>query len=266
MHELARQHYLDAMGIHTYMPRLVLPVAPIPVQCDLSGLVSDAPAEIPAPPAEQSLAQTRPQGVQGEPTAATEPGAKSADEILASMGALSAPTTKTSSKPAPKLKAARAEAAAHFAVSLWQFAGLIVMADRHAEQALPVNLLLKNILVALGRTRDKTDAPEVLKWPIEGLPIAQAGPALTYFGSIISARRLPEQATTLLCFGETIAKQLLPDVTVDSANVGEGSFSLGDDDTVPAIVLPSLESILQNPALKPAVWAAIRPLRQVTHS
>ncbi|MBB3169471.1 hypothetical protein [Simiduia aestuariiviva] len=271
MHELARQHYLDAMGIQSYMPRLVLPAAPVPTQCDLRGLVDDdaqsqpvvpttAPTTGPSPDSQAGATVTRAAAQPAPLSEHPEPAATSVDDILASMGAVPAATKaapKTSSKP---YGAAAAEApAVSFSVSLWQFAGLIVIADRHAEQALPVNLLLKNILVALGRARDRTDNPEVIKWPLAGLPVAQAGPALTYFTSLLLARRLPDQETRLLCFGETIAAQLAP----QTKQITQGAFDLplAEGEAMPAIALPSLEDILRTPSLKATVWRAIAPLR-----
>lgn len=285
MHELARQHYLEAMGIQTYMPRLVLPAAPIPMQCDLSGLDREGSPSAPASEAVHRLLaesvgaeggrnageaaitsserNTAVTDTQGSAKASTA-GAQSVNELLASMGTLPAQARNT--KPEPKAAAvATAAPIVPLSVSLWQFAGLIVLADRHPEQALPVNLLLKNILVALGRTRDKTDAPEVLKWPLEGVPVAQAGPALTYFSSIILARRLPDQETTLLCFGAQISEQLLSSdaVTADSetGGISHGELTLSGSDKIPAIALPSLEDILRTPSLKPAVWQALAKLR-----
>jgi hypothetical protein len=248
MHEQARQHYLDAMGIQTYMPRLVLPAAPVPRQCDLSGLVSASTPQ--APLATKSLAAT-----DSAPSDTQTP--QSVDALLASMGA--APSAAVAPAKKPVKAVAPLAASVSFSVSLWQFAGITVIADRHPEQALPVNLLLKNILVALGRTQDATDNPEVIRWPLEGVPAAQAGPAAAYFYSLLLARRLPAQTTTLLCFGEVIGAQLAGQAI---ANYQTTTLALSEQDSMPMIALPGLDAILIDPQLKAPVWAAIAQLRQ----
>ena len=251
MHELARQHYLEAMGIQTYMPRLVLPAAPVPRQSDLSGLASP---QVMPPLVADSPTQSMIGEAEALPPIQTP---QSVDALLASMGApsVAASVAKKVARPLPAAETANIS----FAVSLWQFSGLMVIADRHPEQALPVKLLLKNILVALGRGGDVPVSPEIIRWPLENVPAAQAGPVASYLTSLLQARRITDQPTTLLCFGRVIRAHLSTDAT---DRFQEVSLTLSDKGTMPLITLPSLEEILMAPDLKAPVWAAIARLRQ----
>lgn len=243
MNELARQQYLEALGVQTYMPRVRLLAAPAPRLCDWSFM-----ADALAPETEVGSAGPVSQGASAGPVAAGEP--VQAARVLQSLrdqvqGARPA-------RPAPRVQPASAVEPA-FSVSLWQFAGLLVLADRDPGQALPVGKLLANILLALGHKQVDTSKPEVIRWPLEGLSAAQTGPADHYFASILSARRPAGQAASLLCFGERISASLDPQ--------GEKALRLSDTDQLPLLRLPSLELLLTEPARKAAVWSAIAHLR-----
>lgn len=237
MNELIRQQYLEALGVQTYMPRVSLAAAPAPVLCDWS-FMAGALAQSPVPSAEPIRA-------------AAEPGPVEVAQVLQSLRQ-PAQTTKPAARPVARPQpVGRAEPA--FSVSLWQFAGLLVLADRNPEQALPVGKLLTNILLALGHRQPDTSRPEVIRWPLEGLSAAQTGPADCYFASILSARRPADQPTSLLCFGERISTSLDPQ--------RQKKLALSETETLPLIPLPSLEQLLTEPARKAAVWADIAHLR-----
>lgn len=251
MHELARQHYLEAMGIQTYMPRWVLPAAPIPLQCDLAGLGVGAVRVSSHESVTRESVRSESATTHGRPVAAAD--------VIQALLQPSAPVVAVKAKPTVLNSLPKAEEVVSFSVNLWQFAGLLVLADRHTHMALPVNVLLKNILIALGRQRVKTDKPEVIKWPLDGLSVAQAGPADSYFKSLLLARRVADQPATLLCFGDAIAGQMMGPGPMFELNV----MSLSETDTMSAISLPSLETLIQQPALKADVWSAISSLRTV---
>ncbi|MDN3638548.1 hypothetical protein QWY82_07000 [Simiduia curdlanivorans] len=251
---MARQQYLEAMGIQTYMPKWVLPSAPVPLQCDLASLSVELTAAAPSEsPATSSVRQDR-----AQEAAAPE----AVGNILQSMLANAKVTepARSPSKVANLSLLAKQQSAISdaFAVNLWQFAGLIVVADRQVQKALPVNVLLKNILIALGRAVVETQKPEVIKWPLEGLSAAQSGPADTYLKSILLARRFAGQATSLLCFGEMSSRNLLEQ---DTALYAQTQITLAEADVMPAVCLPSLEALIEAPAMKAPVWAAISHLR-----
>lgn len=248
LNERARRQYLEAMGIQTYMPRLQLPAAPQAAAVDLSFLPSDLEegAVSPAPTRSESVAAAeRPR-----------PSGEVLGELLDAMGAgTKAAAQSTPSKPAvtPLNKATAARA---LNVSLWQVADLLILADRHPEQALPVNGLLANILVALNRPAD-TRKPEIIRWPLEGLALAHAGNADDYFLPILQARRPADETSTLLCFGEHISQALC-----GQGDDASAALNLPGGDSLPTLRLPSLDRLLLQPALKASVWAAIKYLRQ----
>ena len=261
MQEMARQQYLDAMGIQTYMPKWVLSSAPVPLQCDLADVCAGSDNVGSRPAARPQVVLAAPQDSANAASASTP---ELAGDILQAMlsGAKAADTTKPASKAnnlsliaKQQLLAAQDDA---FAVNLWQFTGLIIVADRLVQKALPVTYLLKNILVALGRSVAEAQKPEVIKWPLDGLSAAQSGPADTYLKSILLARRFAGQPTTLLCFGSMSSKNLLPDGAVCYA---QSEVILSDAEAMPAVALPSLEALIEAPEKKAQVWAAISHLR-----
>ncbi|AFU98906.2 hypothetical protein [Simiduia agarivorans] len=246
LNERARRQYLEAMGIQTYMPRLQLPAAPQAAPVDLSFLPAALEADVASPASPPATA-----AASGESPKAS---GEVLGELLNTMGAVTKAAQPTVPKPAatPKHKTAAAPA---LNVSLWQVADLLILADRHPEQALPVNSLLANILVALNRPAD-TRKPEVIRWPLEGLAAAHAGNAEDYFLPILQARRPADQTSTLLCFGEQISQALCGQDDAGTA------LTLPGGDSLPTLRLPSLDTLLIQPELKASVWAAIKHLRQ----
>ncbi|BFM10431.1 hypothetical protein R50072_05840 [Simiduia litorea] len=258
MQEMARQQYLEAMGIQTYMPKWVLPSAPLPLQCDLASLTIEQVDSAPALNA-SSATLTANQSCTADSVSAPE----AVGDLLQSM--LASAKVAESAKAPSKIanlsllaKQQQSEKLEAFAVNLWQFTGLIVVADRQVQKALPVNVLLKNILIALGRSIADAQKPEVIKWPLEGLSAAQSGPADTYLKSILLARRFAGQATSLLCFGDMSSRNLL---NQDTPLYAQTQVGLSDTEAMPAICLPSLEALIETPEMKASVWAAISHLR-----
>lgn len=245
INERARRQYLEAMGIQTYMPRVQLPAAPQAALVDLSFLPADLDAEtVRASVPQAAITSEGPRG-SGEVLG----------ELLTTMGVAAKPTLPTpAAKPTPATRTQSA-IAPNLNVSLWQVADLLILADRHPEQALPVNSLLANILIALNRPAD-TRKPEIIRWPLEGLAVAHAGSPEDYFLPILQARRAADHTSTLLCFGERISQALCHQ---EDAKI---SLTLPGGDSLPAVCLPSLDALLINPQLKASVWAAIKHLRQ----
>lgn len=258
MYEQTRQQYLDALGVQTYMPKWILPSAPLPVQCDLAAVRQVALAVERQPKLPLSVVSA-----QSETSSDSAQTSESVEGLLQSM--LLTRKSTDIAKPTAALTGLsllakqQLQANVHsFALNLWQCTGLIVVADRQVEKALPVSVLLNNILVALGRSLHDTQKAEIIKWPLENLSAVQAGPADAYLKSILSARRLAGQETTLLCFGEQSCVNFLGQ---DVALYTQQEVALTDKAPLPALGLPSLETLIETPSLKAQVWNAISYLR-----
>lgn len=211
MNEIQRQQYLEALGVDSYMPRWILPVAPAPVSCapvlpvtGPSGNQQAAPAVSPVAQSGQieaaagSVAAVRETMAGNNETVSND---HAVEEVRATPSALAADTlsgiadvVKSSSvtpRPLSEISAGQSSRAQsspaqptttdidpRFSLSLWRASDdLIVVDSRHAELALPTEPLLANILLALGLPRQSLSKAEVLRWPMVDHRLAPKGEA-----------------------------------------------------------------------------------------
>lgn len=293
MNEMQRQQYLEAIGIDSYMPRWILPVAPRPVAC----------ASVTATPVESVAANTAPLANPAAVVSGVTPAAGLAQvtaavaEVTAQVSsaprAAAAPavppvsvteTLAVLSEPAATRQQPTAEAAVHrvaaatevdpqFALSMWRASDdLLVIDSRQAQLALPTEPLLANILLALG-LRQPLPRAEVLHWPMYDHPLAPKGEAAAKetLLAMLEARLEQQPVSYLLLMGAEACHYILPDelLPADSSQPQASCQALlgkalrFDALKVTAIVVPSLSDMLQQPDLKATTWRAIQPLRQI---
>jgi len=298
MNEIQRQHYLDAIGIDTYMPRWILPRAAPPFSCqpvlpqteaDLQATTQAAAvnptiseqegkAEIAAPAGSAHVA-TEPFNERPAVAAAPQPEipAKTAPlDVLASIeGAPETekkPSTPVSAKSILDALGDEKRPDPRFALSLWRVnEDLMVVDSRHSELALPTEPLLRNILSALGFAHQPLPKAEVLRWPMFENNYEPQGQAIARetLQAMLEGMLESQPCKYLLLMGAEACHYILSE-----AHLGEGfdpqaslkshlgqSFVM-EGMSVSAIIVPSLNDMLQQPLLKRDTWRAIQPLRQ----
>ena len=280
MNEARRQQYLDVIGIDSYMPRLILPFAPVSKQCQPA--VDEPPLAVIAqgvtPDSELAVAET----VTGpNDNADYVAQAKSAEQINTvskvaspldvlhsvseSAGERLKDTTEADVTPAAKAQDVS------FALSVWRVSDdLLIIDSRQAELAYPVNTLLINILSALGFAKARLPKTEVLAWPkVDSYFSGQdAQSARDMLGAMFAARLELKPAKFMLLLGGPAAHYVLPQELLVQDDCPRASLARLQGKSVfvesmqtNAIVVPSLVDILQDPSLKASVWRAVQPLR-----
>ncbi|WP_339898698.1 hypothetical protein [uncultured Gilvimarinus sp.] len=260
MDELQRQRYLSALGIETFVPRLVLPWAKPSVPCELPQ-VTQAPAPqalVSAP--KQAAASQAPAPQKASGTA----GAEAVGQVLRDMGvSKSEPVRKEPLKAAlPK----RREALETIHLHLWRPAEDLIVLDHYQPgTALPSDKLLHNILKLLWRPDVQVNAGEAVRCPIsdkvanlytrEDMQLELQA----WFSEEL--QKTPEAHVWL--FGAEAAKFLLqPDAakeTPDAYHFKRLPLATADkaSGTREALVLPSLTEMLNTPELKTKLWTTV---------
>ncbi|WP_041522429.1 hypothetical protein [Gilvimarinus agarilyticus] len=265
MDELQRQRYLSALGIETFVPRLILPWAQPSVPCPLPQ-ATEAPAPQPLagvsaqPSAVQGAGLTE-QPVGRAPTAA---GAEAVGQVLRDMGvSKSAPVRKEPLKAAvPK----RREVLETIHLHLWRPADDLIVLDHYQPgTALPSDKLLHNILKLLWRPDVQVNAGEAVRCPIsekvanlytrEDMQVELQA----WFSEEL--QKTPDASVWL--FGAEAAKFLLqPDATKETPESYHFkrlalASADGESEVRKALVLPSLTEMLNTPELKTKLWSTV---------
>ncbi|MBU3071083.1 hypothetical protein KOI40_14760 [Aestuariicella sp. G3-2] len=294
MNEIQRQQYLDALGIDSYMPRWILPVAPAPVSCEPVLPVNDAPSLEATPVSVPSVdehtgspavtaSNTREATATGETAAPATAGtvvsslAEIVDKVKAPASPASPVTDSSGSlgsagKATPEQQTTAVEVDPHFSLSLWRVSeDLVIVDSRHAELALPTEPLLANILFALGLPRQPLARAEVLRWPMYDHRLAPKGEAAARETvlAMLEGKLEAQPARYLLLMGAEACHFVLPADLLPENGDAEVSYKAmqGRALTIEAlqataIVVPSLCDMLQQPELKAVTWRSIQPLRQ----
>lgn len=203
MNEVHRLEYLDAMGIDSYMPRVMLPNAPLSVVCEpvmlLKSGVGNRLAEskleqpsvaisVAAQVATKDLGSVVESNVAVKDIAAKEVDSGGPERVGGAAALLSVmdggvarpQTAKPEGSLAPFGGSAEKMGAEsipivdpRFSLSCWRVSDdLLIIDSRHSELALPTEALLNNILRALGGDTMTVPRAEVLSWPMYDDPSA----------------------------------------------------------------------------------------------
>ena len=256
MHELNRQAYLSAFGIENYMPRLRLPIAPEPLACML-------------PTVAFTSAKLADQGLAGQEFVAPEAGVQAISPV-ATLGVLAdlvEPKNMSSKAPASvnaaailqQLEApAKALALAPFTLSVWRPAsGFLIVDSRNTRLALPTEILLSNLLRVLLKSPQLKVAEEVLSWPmVENRFVSRtASDARNELQTWLAVEAELRPIKRLWLMGENAARYFC-----DGLNNPQDSYwqTLKLDTQLEALILPSLNELLQQPLLKAKLWVCAR--------
>lgn len=278
MNELTRMQYLDAMGIDMFVPKVCLPHAKAVSQCVLPsaellptasnepslGAIDDSTA---FPTADDHVADThtpvsvanvlanlRDEKHQAGSVVRSEPvsaGDHVADDALSSSPSLSAPELTS----------------ANFTLGMWRVGSHLQILDSRSDgDALPTDVLLRNILRIHGLLLQSMPAQEILHWPLPGVALTDTswGAAHDMVISFLEGRLSANPVSAFLVFGEDAFCALMG----ETANFTEALYQTVSVDTfdIDAIVLPSLRSLLHNPLEKKQLWPVLQRLsHQIKH-
>jgi hypothetical protein len=275
MNELQRQHYLSAFGVETYMPRWHLPFAPVSIACELPSVILNTPLQ------ESSVVKVESNSVQSQPV-----------HIIKSVGAELSPVNqligdllqdKKSGKPVVTLattavsnNAMPINAADILAqldakpitiesLSVWRpLEGVMIIDSRNTRLALPTELLLNNILRSVFSQQALKPQEEVLRWPMIENSFAKrtVNDARIELQTWLSVQHEIRPVRQLWLMGANAASYLLPEATIYKDSHFQ-AVSLADS-SVKALVLPSLNELLQKPAAKQQLFSAIHRYQIVT--
>lgn len=240
--ESSRQHYLRAMGIQSWYPRMRLPAAPEPLLFDLD----DSQEAVPAPSA-LAQPQTGPQQTPAQSATATQPVATAVPRVQADTAA------RTTAEPEAAAKAQSAPAVPRFVLSL-SVVGPYLIADtlaRGLEQPTPAGQqLLLNILASLGVTAADVHTHHVIQWPLFTNPRVDQGikQAQLYVDEKLEQFVRQHEPKWLLSFGAVLPR------------LHDWQQPQGDHLGLPWVGLPSLYRMLEDPRQKAVAWQRLKPL------
>lgn len=244
--ESNRRHYLDAMGIQSWYPRVRLPMAPEPLVFDLD----DGQDEFPA--AETPVAQAQAATAQPAAAQAAESAPAQAQEAVA-VPRIQTETSKPNTAPEAAPRAQSAPAVPRFVLSL-SVVGPYLIADtlgRGLEQPTPAGQqLLLNILATLGVSAADVHTHHVIQWPLFTNPRVDQGikQAQLYVDEKLEQFVRQHQPQQLLSFGAVLPR------------LHDWQQPQGEHLGLPWVGLPSLYRMLEDPRQKAVAWQRLKPL------
>lgn len=252
MHEIRRQQYLDALGIDSYMPRVLLPWAPAPRRISPPEIVVEE-----APVRDRAAAPAPEARVESSPTPVAE--------VLRDMTRAQPAMEKKPAREALSLVRERPRPVATVHLHLWRpLPGYFILDDCPPGTALPTHRLLANILRALTGQAVNPGNPERVRCPINEQLASHYGEEdvrrelQAWF--VEAYARQPAQQVWLL---GPAARWFLP----SGAEIRDSQFTrvaltleeAGAEGEIQALIAPSLSDMLQDAALKAPLWQAIKP-------
>lgn len=272
MNELARMQYLDALGIDTFVPRLVLPAAKASVQCELP-VVSEE--EFAAAASNEQAGFSNPHMLDVEPDDRTSAVAEKPVAAGAFVKSLLEPAKTPANRPSKSHSAVAKKVAIpatlksliepqtserkalRFQLNFWhQPSGLSVLDTREPKAALPTTALLQNIYSVFS---PNTHLPQgdLIQWPLIESPVPNPGElqdARDLTQAFLASRCTNAAPKLLLVMGKT-AMQMLSE-TEHLPKYGTSLSVAGL--ACPVVYLPSLAELLKEPTLKHYIWPAVR--------
>lgn len=251
MNELQRQAYLSALGIENYAPRWLLPSAPVSVACVMP--VFDIPVA--------TVESTQVSSV----TTAMNPHIGSntpAPNLLTTIVDLAeqkkAPLAINAKEILQQLEEKKAPVVQPFSLTVYRpQPGFLIIDSRNTKLALPTEVLLSNILRAHFQKMQFALGEEVLRWPmIENRFVSRTeDDASNELQTWLAVENELRPIHTLWLMGESAARYWL-DPENDWAAKCWTEQPIKDS-SLQALILPSLNQLLQRPAQKSRLWACL---------
>lgn len=251
MNELQRQAYLSALGIENYAPRWLLPSAPVSVACVIP--VFDIPiAPIVTSPVSLVAATIEAHTQRNSP----------APNLLTTIADLGeqkkAPLAINAAAILQQLDEKKAPVVQPFSLSVYRpQPGFLIIDSRNTKLALPTEVLLNNLLRAHFKAGQFGFGEEVLRWPmIENRFVSRTeDDARNELQTWLAVENELRPIHTLWLMGESAACYWLASGSDWSASCWTAQSI--KDLSLQALILPSLNQLLQNPAQKSRLWACL---------
>ena len=250
MNELQRQVYLAALGIENYAPRWLLPSALPSVTCVLPILDSSE---------EQIVTSGTIGCVANEPIVQVSESSPNLLSAIAELG-----EQKKSSVPVnaatilQQLKENNASVVQPFSLSVYRpKPGFLIIDSRNTQLALPTDLFLHNFLRSYFKNSQFTLDDEVLRWPlIENRFVSRTETdARNELQTWLAVENELRPIEVLWLMGESASRYWLA-ADMDWLSVCWSTQSI-DGLPLKALILPSLNELLQKPAQKAILWASL---------
>lgn len=252
MHELHRAEYLEALGIPTYVPRYVLPLAPAPQQAALP-VAAQEPVANPLP---RSADQILDSVAREAPATELQSGAPQAQapqvtrELESLVADTRAPVTAESVvAPVAESKQSRVEP---FVLSCWWLGDELLAVDsREPGAALPVEALFNNIARALG-WHDLSREQDRLRWPLAEnrfTAAANASDARDTCSIWLEAASARRPVKSIWLMGQQ-AREYCSPIPLES--------EVAEWNGIRLLSMPSLSELLQAPERKRDVWQLLQ--------
>jgi hypothetical protein len=235
MNELLRLDYLEAMGITQYVARMPLPGAcPSPViHIEVVATEHEQPASIAAMLDESFSAARKPSISTSRPATITNP----------------APQIESTSSTAPT--------AFQCQIAIWTVNDLLILADAPRLDNSQLTLL-RNILQAIGRTDNLSDAKQ-FSWPLPQRKDKKLLAAQEHFQGLLDGGLLKTNGLRqILCFGDAVCALLHTDASTHEKNAPENNVLQYQDWPVTSVC--ALHEMLAQPTRKAETWRAIQVL------
>lgn len=277
MFETHRHQYLSAMGLDSYMPRLILPAAPLSQECEwptvpVSEQAAEPVTESPLSVVEAAYAgpqvtlQTSPQlsnAVNGQQSISAKVD-KAANELLQGLGSEGAVSARVEVLNKAEQELPANVEAVKFTLSIWRLDDYLIVDQRDSSKALPTEKLLLNMLKAIKLPLANLPKVQVLRWPMleGGIADESAEAARDMLSAFFDTGTTEHKVWLLMGQAAQIA------LTESDSPVAAGSvLGLDDLDTrfrgsvpINVAILPSLVDMLTEPALKASAWQALKQL------
>lgn len=251
MNELQRQAYISALGIENYAPRWLLPFAPISVACVLP--VLDIPEEKRVIPAVVFSGLN--EGVSERNS--------SPPNLLNAIAELNEQRKSVVPVNAAvilqQLEEKKAPVVQPFSLSVYRpQAGFLIVDSRNTQLALPTDLFLHNLLRSHLKNIQFALNDEVLRWPlIENRFVSRTEiDARNELQTWLAVENELRPISVLWLLGESAARYWL----AADMNWASCCWAIHPIDGLPlnALILPSLNELLQKPAQKAKLWASLQ--------
>lgn len=255
MNDMQRQAYLQAMGIQSYFPRVVVAGAKPSRTYDL--LPQPEATQEPDLPRQETPRAVRP----GRPKPVVRPESTTARATLTSRPVTPPPTVVTElTSPAAQESAQR-----RFRVNYYRITDTLAVIDevpyqQTARDAKAALALLRAILAAVGVATDGLPLQaETFDWPQETSMSLTNDPTLDAqlaLQGYIRKRQETDSFRHLLIFAAQVAEILAPEGIENERDqpVANNNYN--------RTITHSIQSLLAHPILKREVWAQLQPLRR----
>jgi len=255
MNELHRQMYLAALGVDTYMPRWLLPFAPQSVPCEfpqnIHQIIHDADVS---------------RSTDIVTTSFVKPSVNEVSAVSHLINDITKAneTIKTSVKPlgATDILAhldTKPKTIESFSLSIWRPEnGVMLIDSRNTKLALPTELLMNNLLRAEFKNQPVQSMAEVLRWPMieNSFTKRTENDARIDLQTWLSVQHEIRPIRYLWLMGENAASYFLPTDISFQKVLFKSQILINS--SISALVLPSLNELLQHPSWKQSLFLAIR--------